>query len=1477
MAIRCHSARIAMLLGAALRCAVHAAETGVAEPITLAVTRDSIDWQHCRAFAGERDVGSPPKQALLAALGLGVEGGESGVWSTDRVPEEVRHFRVAFRRPVAIGTICTAPGPGQIGILREDAVYPGDIGDDGQWQARQARVLITASTNTKTRALRFTYYNYPLPWSPNDDPSAFGPVLLLRDRYYTATRLGGQDWSRVGEQDRWLGYWNRPQELVALAVFSHLREEAKLAALSPEVEVHPSLAADENWRPLALPGRRLSGPSVVPFADPVVCRALRLTAPGLVSERESHPRIIPLVKLEANAEPPSLIPPAPVSLQYEMPYDGFVAARISDGKGKHVRRLIAEVERDEGAVQEPWDLKNDAGRYVRPGVYDWTLVARPPLKLTYEITVYNAGHPPWMAPVKGGGWWMADHSPPVAIANVGEVMLMGALGAEFGVPLIATDLDGNKIWHDRHQHVKRLVSDGRYGYIVNDHEVIRVDPQNRFQKVVIHRFLYTDNRPGHYRGYYYQGRSGAAVRDGVLCVSCSAPSPPWIRSAVKSHDIDMKLTFPPPANKKVHDTALTHPERILSAFQTMVSSTQAFFGDAAPKGRMANLLVLRLRKGVPVGSVVVPEGDVQVWALRKGKTLPASFQQSTKGMMQDTAAMLDDEGDDDSLGVAFSDVDERFSEDTWIGLKAPRGKRPGIAVPKTGLYTNTLVFTKKGLQRLSYGLILDRRYRNATFDGRLLALEGQISANGSWKTARPEKNPINRANPAVAGCVWDKPVPLRGLMLTRPMEWAGFAIDVWTGPAEAPIGKDELANDEHWEMVERHKQTRHHMKFNWHTNMTIIHDFGRIRPVRALRVRIVDQPLPPAHPGYYVPRGGFQSLITFQHLGDDPELPETYAERITVLDLPESVAGLKKPKEGWYDPEELTVPVALTLDRNGKVWIVEQHFQPKRISRWSRDGKFEKDFMGPTHYGGGGVMDPGDRTVVNHLGMKFRIDYEQRTWQLESRLLSYGSNYYLPDRVAYVRGHRYLIGDRSSVTSFGDDGPTSGIFVEKEGAAVPIVASGSLNGWAEFHRNQEMRRAWAKLPVDTTAFVWTDRDRDQTAQMAEAQLIQSFEMKHRNDPYIGDDLSLNFRDGYRLRVSEVREDGLPVYDLGKLEGVPEITGETMVTPEGETLVIEHRLLNRDGSVRWRYPDGYRSVQGSMKTPWGFYGRPPGVLSGGFAPLGHFRIAGEQLFCVGGNNGDYYAFTDDGLLAAAILGGPRGYGKRFFSMADCRPGQTHLYLAMQSTDDSPMTNSADDPKLLFQHGDGLDLHLGLDPRADPERTDPAPGDIRVVISEIAEKPVVMLYRYKVKGSAVGGEPATFTSPMGKTEVQEVVQVKEAKIKIVRQNPGGKSAWLVEAAIPWHSLGVDGFEQSMTLRADVGVLLSDSNGVTTVGRIYWANKRHVVMGDLPAEAQVNPSLWGVWKFVVPDLGDMMLKDGLPDDEGEGEEGFDLDAPH
>lgn len=1660
-----------------------------------AITAELIDWEKCEAWGDGQELARPERETLEFWLGLRAASAlPVNVWSTGPLASEVRHFRIVFKKPVPVGTVCC---PAEfVSILKPDAPLPGDMANEALWQPLPRGQVRSLDPKTTIRAIRITQKFSNLPWEANRSVSVFPGLWLLKGRFFNPGEFGFRQWgaapasqdTSAGRSLQWQSCWPTPLPIagVMLAQPEISGTTLQLSAMSAESDAHPRLAKPDDWQAVG------NAPAGIVFAVDrsnqklATTRSLRIVLPEEAVTSKDHrtpPEVYCLSPLADNEPSPSnenfsFIPPSPVALKYEMPLEGFVAIRIEDSQGHHVRRLVAETERLAGNVSESWDLLDDNGRYVPPGEYRFVGLARPKLKLTYEATVYNAGNPPWMAPVPGGGWWMADHSPPVSVCTVGETIFFGALGAEFGTPLIATDRSGKKLWHDLHQSAQRLISDGRYAYVVNNDAVIRIDPQDNFAKETIHKFAYSPTVPGHASDYIIADSSGAAIFKNKLAVSYSATAPPWITSAFNAGQIDLAQCLPKPVPAKVHETALTPDERVLSAFLTMNSSTAARFGSAEKKGPLKYTLILTLRQEVPIGSVVLPKGNIEVHALRPGKKLPPEFLPSSAPV--DPLAKPSEDLSDEVL----SDLAERFDPKTWVTLSTETQDRPAIAVPDQGLKTKTLVFTSPDLEQLDYCLALDRRYQDASLAGKFIAIEGNETENGGWNFTRKTSRPISYGDPVTCGYVWDKPVSLRGFMVTNPLPWAGFAVDVWTGPANATIDATAFKDNTNWKQMHQHRQIRNHIKFSWHTDRVVTGDFGAVLPVRAIRLRIVEPPQGNgAKPGQNV-TGGFERLLTFEPLGNDAELPIDLAQRVTVLDLAATPAavthfslphpkaltfdktgrfyatcddgiclldelnetgapkrkvvipatecgnvraisfdsagllyaldgrgqqvrvfdpangklvrqfGKSGPKLGPYDPTELTNPVAMSIDNEDHIWLVEQNFQPKRITRWNKAGEVELQLLGPTHYGGGGMLDPGDKTVINHLGMKFRIDYATRKSILESRLAHYSAGNYSPDRVVYFQKHRFLIGDRPVVTPFGDAGPTSILCQEVDGVAVVRVASGLLGDWAEFSQNSDLQKAAEGIDPSRTGFVWSDLNADQKAQSNEVQYLKN--IPSTRAPYIGDDLSLNFcagQGGQRLRLKELLPGPngaqIATYDLKALEQVPELTEEVMVTGTGETFVMTHKLLDSAGARQWTYPDHYRGVQASNMVPWGFTTRPSGVLAGGFGTIGHFEIGKEHLFCVGGNNGDYYAFTHDGLLAAAILGGPRGYGLRYFSVPECIPGKTdlsdlrktvedfhghvtraedgnvyaiagknhislirvdgleqmqrfagnvsvsaadlqntqtwanrkaqierfvdpagpkrhlvafankpieidgniltdwpageletlqmtldntgdvsqhwqarlafdreNLYIGGTAIDSSPLVNNAVDPQVAFQHGDALDIHLGLDPTAAANRTEVAPGDIRLLLTYRGNEPLVMLYRYvkdpKEKSSAESEPARVFKSPVGETTVAEITELKNVQMAVVR----GDRRWTLEAAIPWEELGIESFEKSQMLRGDLGALESDPNGQTTVGRYYWANKRQRMLGDQPAEARLLPGTWGEFEFILPDAVDSLL---------------------
>ncbi len=182
--------------------------------------------------------------------------------------------------------------------------------------------------------------------------------------------------------------------------------------------------------------------------------------------------------------------------------------------------------------------------------------------------------------------------------------------------------------------------------------------------------------------------------------------------------------------------------------------------------------------------------------------------------------------------------------------------------------------------------------------------------------------------------------------------------------------------------------------------------------------------------------------------------------------------------------------------------------------------------------------------------------------------------------------------------------------------------------------------------------------------------------------------------------------------------------------------------------------------------------------------------------------------------------------------------TNLYLAYEVADDSPMINTGKSAPWLFKTGDCVDFQLATNPEANKKRKAPAVGDIRVLISVMNDEPIVVLYRPVVDAGQPKNE-VEFTS-FWSLKLDDVHIVASANIKIVRE----EGSYTVEAAIPLAELRWQP-QAGQQLRGDVGAIFSDAAGMVNLQRVYWANKETVITSDAPSEAKLRPDLWGLIK--------------------------------
>ena len=177
----------------------------------------------------------------------------------------------------------------------------------------------------------------------------------------------------------------------------------------------------------------------------------------------------------------------------------------------------------------------------------------------------------------------------------------------------------------------------------------------------------------------------------------------------------------------------------------------------------------------------------------------------------------------------------------------------------------------------------------------------------------------------------------------------------------------------------------------------------------------------------------------------------------------------------------------------------------------------------------------------------------------------------------------------------------------------------------------------------------------------------------------------------------------------------------------------------------------------------------------------------------------------------------------------------LYLAYDVREGSPWVNRGTDWQALFKTGDSVDLQIGTNPKADPKRREPVPGDMRLLIAPYGGETIAVSYRHRLGGAP--GQAVTFTSPWRSETVDDVRRIAGAKIAVQR----GGGQYSIEAAIPLAELGWKP-QAGGTYRGDVGVIYGDDAGTVNLLRSYWSNEATALVNDVPGEIMLFPAQWG-----------------------------------
>jgi hypothetical protein len=433
---------------------------------------------------------------------------------------------------------------------------------------------------------------------------------------------------------------------------------------------------------------------------------------------------------------------------------------------------------------------------------------------------------------------------------------------------------------------------------------------------------------------------------------------------------------------------------------------------------------------------------------------------------------------------------------------------------------------------------------------------------------------------------------------------------------------------------------------------------------------------------------------------------------------------------GQYDEQRMFNPAQVAVTDGGEVWVAEDQFTPRRISRWKVDGSFVRAYYGPPGYGGGGRITRDGKSVIYCHGdpwhaqatLRFDLDWQAGTGTIAEvrHWIDAPGEHILrlpgttgPQHEFEYQGRRYF--HNASYLQGGEQHLS--FWMLDSGRYVPVAALGRPNDWKKTLLSDEFR---GKLPkgVDPNrgwgggqAFAWADLNGDGAVQADE---VRWYEPKLRDEgpgPFVVQERSfvLLSTKGRRCEPVGFSAKGAPIYDPNQYtvfrkeesredrDGFHSLGGMLQLAADGSVLQFGSPIICwRTGQPLWTYPNEWQGVHASHVSPKPRWGgdinsgmKNPGPL---FTPRG-----GEagQMWALSSNWGCVHLGTIDGLYVGTVMRDARtaeywpASVKRGDNVIDYTNGQESFGVSLQQLDDGRIILSVGGEMIGLCRLEGLD--------------------------------------------------------------------------------------------------------------------------------------------------------------------------------------------
>ncbi|MFP4106409.1 MAG: hypothetical protein ACLFVU_10005 [Phycisphaerae bacterium] len=1063
--------------------------------------------------------------------------------------------------------------------------------------------------------------------------------------------------------------------------------------------------------------------------------------------------------LGAEGEPVTIQgPQGAIPIRFTMPVDGKASVGLYTPKGRLVRILGQVLELDKGQYEILWDGMDLWGSMVPAGTkLECRVITHKGVRAFYEFAAgrgdWDKESPAWLTRPEGEGLdartggWLGDHTGPAAAAAVGNRIFFGCSTAEHGHSMMATDLEGHKIWGGSPGGwggPTELFADGDQAVLGRmKNSVFRVEAES-YRKT----HLFNTGRDPIRCMTVHGGMVHLMLFNHKITASPIRKSVPGI---------DWQQAVPVTLGTRAPEFQISARSAFGSVFKGGAGHFQVGLQAKSLKGdghvivpfteaREVGTFAVQSIKGVEKIEIYMLDDGIKY---DQGKHSPLPDQGKTNSLDE----LMDGGENDIELGLEFSGHWKKVGESklpdrvNYITLKKAGQKT-------TALYFKLVLPRKNAPNRVGFSMcrVFTKPFQPVKAQPKVMlpdGADGQVSTDGrvGWKFRTAE--PVSPIGPADVILDYGKPVEFDAIAFLNHVnpDYTVYLLEQDVDPFSADESK--------WIETRKHKAW-HNKKMGCIDSRDKNHDtyfhFYQTRKARAIKlhytggyhrakihlgwtkddpqkfrcddIRLLKQSTEREMPAAYVyqVRDAKTGKIVSEKEYDDLEISRlafgpdgtmftvhanrlcksvpgekqwrhtpisdmkftrvsalgVYGDKIVLADRCEdsvvhifgtdgkllNTIGKGQYEPGPWDRDKLNKPVSATIDANGKLWVTENGYAPKRIARFNLNGKCEKEFIGQPEYGGGGYIDPNLKSFY-YRGLEHELDWDKglsrlkamndKVYHQQSPTFDRSSfSYTRGGRVVYHNGRKYALGE-----------PGGGVWIalmdEKNMVWKPAVIMGPANSMPL--KRKEWSEHFLKINLVGKFFIWRDENGDGKYQIPEVTLYD-YEKIGFNPisggswgPSMGKDLTIWTGSG-RWVPSSIDENGVPKYELDKFqrfnyyaEDFPKFYGLETYGARAKPSVGNCRIVSPSGKLvlegqPYRILPDLTWMGGKPKPePQGYKPRIHGQLI--HQPLGYAGCEAtdgevKEVAVTIGNNGRWSIVSvDDVMMLDSIFTGRRG--------------------------------------------------------------------------------------------------------------------------------------------------------------------------------------------------------------------------------------------